>query len=182
MNCPVDQRPLGRIELESTLPAFECAACAGHWLRFGDYLAWRERQPEDLPELPAAVDPLETALAAPPAGPRWCPDCTYLLTRYHVGRGVAFTLDRCGNCNGVWLDRAEWETLRARGLHDNLHEMFGPGWQWAAREDQRRRMADAQFARQLGGADFARAQESGGWLAGHPRRSEILAYLQWQAR
>jgi Zn-finger nucleic acid-binding protein len=182
MNCPVDQRPLGRVTIDSALPAFQCAHCAGHWLRFGDYLAWRERQPGDQPEVPAASTAPEMVFDATPNGLRRCPDCAHVLTRYQVGHGVSFALDRCGNCNGVWLDRAEWDELHARGLHDNLHEMFGPGWQHAVRTEEQRRLADAQFARQLGATDFARARDIAAWLASHPRRSEILAYVQGQLR
>jgi Zn-finger nucleic acid-binding protein len=170
------------VAIDSALPAFQCGQCAGHWMRFGDYLGWRERQPGDQPEVPAAPTALEMVFDASAAGLRRCPDCAHVLTRYRVGHGVPFTLDRCGNCNGVWLDRSEWDDLRARGLHDNLHEMFGPGWQRAIRTEEERRLSDAQFARQLGAADFARTQEVGAWLATHPRRSEILAYLVSQVR
>jgi len=134
MNCPVDQSHFRRVELESGLPAFQCIQCSGHWLRFGDYLAWRERQPGDLSELPTA-EPSEIVPDPVAGAARRCPDCGHLLTRHGVGHGVHFALDRCGNCNGIWMDRSEWEALRARGLHDNLHQMFGPGWQYSARSD-----------------------------------------------
>jgi Zn-finger nucleic acid-binding protein len=181
MHCPVDKRPLRRVELEAGLSAFECDACAGHWLRFGEYLRWRDRQRGDTPEVPPEVEPDADPYASA-GGVRRCPDCEYLLTRFRVGHDVPFALDRCGNCNGVWLDRAEWETLRARGLHDNLHQMFGPGWQHAVRTEEQQRRLAAQFERQLGAADFARAREFAAWLATHPRRSQIFAYLQSQVR
>ena len=179
MNCPVDSAPLTRVDLEPGLAGFTCGKCAGHWLRFGDYLAWRERQPGDAPELPR--EGAGEVAEAPPTSPRPCPDCNHLLTRYRVGRGVGFGLDRCGNCNGVWLDGGEWAALRGRGLHDNVHQMFGPGWQFAARTDDQRRLVEAQFERQLG-ADFGRAREFAEWVAEHPRRSEILAYVQSRIR
>ena len=182
MDCPLDGAPLTRIDVEAGAPGlagFACGKCTGHWLRFGDYLAWRERQAGDVPEAPR-----ETAGEAvePSGGPaRRCPDCGHLLTRYRVGRGVSFALDRCGNCNGVWLDSGEWTALRERGLHDNVHQMFGPGWQFAARTEERRRLAESQFERQLG-PDFGRAREFAEWVAAHPRRSEILAYVQSRIR
>ena len=184
MNCPVDQRPLRRVEIAAGLAAFECAACAGHRLRFGEYLMWRERQSGDAPEQPPpdAAPPDEITVYASAGPARRCPDCGYLLTRYRVGHGIHFALDRCGNCNGVWLDRAEWDTLRTRGLHDNLHQMFGPGWQHGVRTEEERHRFAAQFERQLGAADFARAREFAAWLAAHPRRSEIFAFLQSQVR
>src|SRR4051812_5723131 len=160
MNCPVDNGPLTRTELAPDLPAFDCSRCRGRWLRYGDYLGWRERQGADVPETPDQSG--TTAYAPEPATPaRRCPDCGRFLTRFSVGHGIPFTLDQCGQCNGVWLDEREWETLVSRGLHDDLHEMFGPGWQHGVRTEEQRRLTDAQFTRQLGEPDFARVREFG---------------------
>lgn len=180
MKCPVDGGPLQRVRLDTALPAFQCGQCAGHWLRFGDYLGWREQQPADVPETPGAPPRGEPEHWS--GGPRRCPDCRVLLTRYRVGHGVAFSLDQCGRCNGIWMDAQEWETLRARGLHDDLNRIFGPGWQHEVRNEEERERTDAQFARQLGEADFQRTHGFAQWMAEHERRSEIMAYLQWALR
>ena len=181
MDCPVDRGALRRAELDSGLPAFECSRCDGRWVRFGDFLGWRERQPGEVPETPSH-DSVAVTPEPSPTGPRRCADCGHLLTRYRVGHGVAFALDQCGRCNGVWLDAGEWEALRGRGLHDNLHQVFGPGWQHGVRTEEQRRATEAQFERQLAAPDFARTREFGAWLAEHPRRSEVLAYLTWMTR
>jgi|SRR5215213_1536160 Zn-finger nucleic acid-binding protein len=179
MDCPVDYAPLRRMDLEPALSGFTCDRCQGHWMRFGDYLAWREGQSGDAPEVAAEG---AGEFASRPEGPaRRCPDCAHVLTRYRVGHGIAFTLDRCGNCNGVWLDAGEWATLKSRGLHDNIHQMFGPGWQFDARSDERRQRTESAFERQLG-PDFSRTREFAEWVAEHPRRSEILAYVQSRIR
>jgi Zn-finger nucleic acid-binding protein len=179
MDCPVDDSALSRAELMDGLSAFQCGKCRGHWLRFGDYLSWRESQPGDVPEAPA--EEADQLALEQPAGARFCPDCKYLLTRFDIGRGLRFTLDRCGKCNGVWLDHPEWELLRKRGLHDNLHQMFGPGWQFSARNEERRRRQEASFERRLG-ADFERTKAFAEWVENHPRRSEILAFIQSRIR
>lgn len=85
--CPIDRSSLRRIQLDAGLPAFECSGCTGHWVRFGDYVGWRERQPSEFAEVPTPE-----------------------------------------------------------------------------------------------GVQAHRAPEFGRWLAGHPRRSEVLAYLQWVSR
>ena len=182
MDCPNDRAALTRVDLEvgaSALPGYACSKCAGHWLRFGDYLAWRDHQRDEVPEEPREAG-AEVAEATPGAARR-CPDCAHLLTRYRIGRGVSFALDRCGNCNGIWLDEGEWAALRGRGLHDNVHQMFGAGWQFAARTDDRRQRVEAQFERQLGD-DFERVREIADFVATHPRRSEILAYINSRIR
>ena len=178
MQCPVDNTSLTRLDLDAGLPGYQCGSCSGHWLRFGDYLTWRDRQRTDVPE--AAGDP-ESAVPTPAPGSRRCPDCGFLLAHYQVGHGVTFSLDRCGNCNGIWLDGNEWSTLQRRGLHDNLHQIFGPGWQFATRESDRKSKLEAQFERQLGD-DYARAREIAEWVASHPKRSQLLAYVQSKLR
>lgn len=142
MNCPVDHGSLRSAALASGLSAFECTTCAGHWLRFGDYLAWRERQPGDQPAVPS--DATTEHEAATTASVRRCPDCAYLLTRYALGHDLAFSLDRCGHCNGIWFDKAEWTVLQARGLHDDLPNMFNPSWQSAVRAEEREQRAAAR--------------------------------------
>ena len=185
MKCPLDQQVLRRREIDPGLAAFECALCDGHWVRFGDYLGWRDAHPEDRPEVLAEDTPTDGRTDPPPEPgslPRRCPDCDYLLTRFPVGHGVPFPLDRCGNCNGVWLDKGEWQALKRRGLHDNIHQMFSTAGQRAVRTDAQRRLTEAQFQRQLGAEDFAKAREFGKWLAGNRRPAEVLAYLQWLVR
>jgi Zn-finger nucleic acid-binding protein len=177
MKCPVDGGTLVRVKLDAALPAFQCGECQGHWLRFGDYLGWREQQRTNIPETTPAADRVEPESWA--GGLRRCPDCRGLLARYYVGHGVPFSLDQCGRCNGIWLDGKEWETLRDRGLHDDLNRIFGPGWQHEVRGEEERLRTEAQFRRQLGESDFERTRDFSEWVAGHPRRSEILAYVRW---
>ena len=186
MKCPVDQQVLKHDDIEDGLPAYACPHCDGHWMRFGDYLRWRDEQPGEWPETtgrtPSAPDvAVGNEPAQPGSVPRRCPDCQYLLTRFKVGHGVSFSLDRCGNCNGVWLDQGEWGGLRARGLHDNVHEMFGTAWQAEVRTQAQREVTENQFRRQLG-PDFERVNLFGRWLAEHPRASELIAYLQWMVK
>jgi Zn-finger nucleic acid-binding protein len=182
MKCPVDGGALQRVRLDAALPAFQCGQCAGHWLRFGDYLGWREQQPGNAPESSPSGGPRTEPERREDGGVRRCPDCGSLLTRYRVGHGVPFALDQCGRCNGIWLDAHEWEALRERGLHDDLNRVFGPGWQHEVRTEEEHERTDAQFARQLGDADFGRTRDFAAWMNGHPHRSEILAYLQWTVR
>lgn len=179
MQCPVDQTTLRRTELDAGLPGYDCSRCSGHWLRFGDYLTWRERQRAEVAESP--LDPESVVPAESSGGPRRCPDCGFLLITYRLGHGVSFALDRCGNCNGVWMDGSEWKALRERGLHDDLHRAFGPGWQFSVRESDRKARVEAQFERQLGD-DYRRARELADWVANHPKRSELLAYVQSRLR
>ena len=180
MRCPVCKPPqsLELDSLEDGLASRRCPSCNGHWIRTADFWKWRARRP-NAPEIPAVE---ESTVPPEPVGLRICPDCDYVLARYRVGRGLGFTVDRCRNCEGAWLDGGEWEALRARNLHDDLPMIFDEAWQRAARREMQEQATEENFRRRLGDDDYERAQEIRAWLDPHPKRSELFAYLQMKHR
>lgn len=176
LNCPVcKELTLHPVKLESDLPAYHCSKCNGVWIQSNPYLAWRQSQKSDLPVRPAS----EASL------PTWdtqelklCPDCGRFLMRYKVLPSAGFYLDRCGHCNGVWLDKQEWEALVNRNLHDNLNEFFTQPWQNRVRAEEARQKLDQLYRSRFGEADYARLKEVDGWMREHPRRAMLLAFLQ----
>jgi Zn-finger nucleic acid-binding protein len=175
MDCPVCKRPsLERTLLEAGLAAYRCAGCEGTWMPSDLYWEWRKRQSEDLPELPPAegdLDVQDTGEA------RLCPRCRHLLLPYRVGHGIPFTLDHCHQCNGVWCDRAEWEELRARNLHDNLHQMFSSPWQSRVRAEEHRMALEQIYSAKFGPEDYRELRRIKDWLYRHPQQMALLAYL-----
>ena len=130
LKCPACRtQPLFLRALEAGLTAQACDGCGGRWIRWDDYWDWLDHAPDALPM--AAPPPAEDAPAELPAPDearpaKLCPQCGRLLTRAKVGRGVNFRLERCAACGGMWLDAGEWESLRAAGLHRDLHHVFSP--------------------------------------------------------
>jgi Zn-finger nucleic acid-binding protein len=182
MHCPICKPPqsldLAPLE-EGKLPARRCSTCHGHWIRSTDFWRWCAQRGENIPESPAS----EVPITAPEVGGfRLCPDCDYVMARYHVGHGLGFTVDRCRNCEGAWLDGGEWDALRVRNLHDDLPRIFDDAWQRAVRRDVHDQTIEESFRRRLGDDDYRRAQELRAWLDPHPKRSELFAYLQLKQR
>ena len=95
------------------------------------------------------------------------PTATTCSGRYRVGHGVGFTVDRCRNCEGAWLDGGEWEALRLRNLHDDLPRIFDDEWQRAVKREVQEQTTEENFRRRLGDADYAGAG------AAHLARSRI---------
>jgi Zn-finger nucleic acid-binding protein len=94
-----------------------------------------------------------------------------------VGRNVPFTLDNCGECGGVWLDKDEWATLKTRNLHDDLHAIFTEQWQSEARREESRQTLAGMYERRFGAEGYAELQRIRAWIDQHPHKQEILAYL-----
>ncbi|HEY8669076.1 MAG TPA: zf-TFIIB domain-containing protein [Tepidisphaeraceae bacterium] len=176
MKCPVCKLPqLLPTPLLENLQGFTCEQCAGTWIRGRDYFKWLDGSEN--------IAPAQTAAAPPPDGStdslkaKLCPECGHLLRRARVDESLPFHIDRCTNCGGIWLDRDEWQSLAAAGLHDDLHRIFSESWQAHLQRQQRQQQEESLLRNHLGEADFAELQRIQIWIANHPRRNELHAYL-----
>jgi len=106
-----------------------------------------------------------------------CPECGKFLLRFKVGHGLNVFIESCSGCVGVWLDEHEWDALRNRNLHDELHRVFSTSWQKQLREADRAKRIEEATIKQLGVEDYKRLREIHAWIQEHPKRNEILTYL-----
>ncbi len=175
MNCPSCKTSgLNLIHLENELPASVCPGCGGTWISFTQYWSWLERQGPGLPERPISDPPLPVQDSK---GAKLCPECGGILTRYKVGRECAFSIDHCGKCKGIWLDKNEWDVLKHRHLHDDLHLILDPSWQRQLRREESQRKLQAIYEQKFGTETYAEIKKIREWLARQPQRSALLAYL-----
>ena len=168
----VDMR---RVTLDEGLPAWECPGSGGHWINGEDYRTWLERHGPALPMKPPAAgfdvrETPETSRA------RICPETGRLLTRYRVGQGLSFTIDFSAATGGVWLDKHEWNALKSRNLHDDIHLIFTAAWQKQLRDEQRETELRQHFEERIGPA-FPRVAEFKTWLREQPNQRDILIFL-----
>jgi Zn-finger nucleic acid-binding protein len=173
MQCPVCKKhTMATVELAPNLSGLKCSQCSGTWIARSHYDAWRRKQPGHLPEIstPVQVTISETHKA------KICPECRHLLLPYRVGHGLPFSIDYCGACGGVWLDAQEWEAIKTKNLHDNLHDMVSTHWQNEVRKEEVQVAAEQTYKRLLGPA-YDKATEFRSWLCKHPQKALILAYL-----
>jgi Zn-finger nucleic acid-binding protein len=184
MKCPVCKKVALEAHENADGPVTHaCGGCGGKYVKSSQYFAWLDRHGENVPERPADQAPALPVADSKPG--KLCPECGAFLIRHEVGHDIDFAIDRCGRCGGIWLDGNEWETLVARGLHDDVHMVFSEAYQT---ELKRRRRADEygqtvtdildeKLTKQLGEADFAKLKEFQQWLAAHDQAEQIYAYL-----
>jgi Zn-finger nucleic acid-binding protein len=84
---------------------------------------------------------------------------------------------KCGHCNGVWLDKGEWDILAARNLLGKINQFFTKPWQTSVQEEEAKVELDKLYTEKFGVADYARIKDIWSWLKDHPQRSMLLAYL-----
>jgi len=160
------------VDLASELSGSVCSECGGVWIARSEYETWRTKQPSDLRETAVTSEIAVTDVKKA----KICPQCGHLLLPYRVGHGLSFSIDYCGSCGGVWCDKNEWQALKAKNLHDNLHDIVSSNWQAAVRRADVQDAVEQAYKRQLGAA-YERAADMRAWLRAQPRKSLLLAYL-----
>jgi Zn-finger nucleic acid-binding protein len=175
LRCPVCKAPdLVPTELEAGLRFFNCPNCQGNWIRGAEYWKWLEQHGANLPE---RSDHDTGLLLAEPGIHIDCPECRFRMVKYLVGHGFTFTIDHCEGCRGVWLDRNEWQALKERNLHDDLHSMFTSFWQDGAQKEARKRRLEQIYLTRFGAEDYAEIERVRAWLATRRNKTDLLAYL-----
>jgi Zn-finger nucleic acid-binding protein len=161
-------------EIEPGLSAYVCPESGGIWIPLQAYFAWREQQPA----APIVESPEFVSLPADDSKRRAliCPESGRVLLRYKVGQGLNFHIDRSPATGGVWLDKGEWEALRSKNLHTQIHLIFTASYQRQIRSADYEQSIQDSFKERIG-TDFARVEEFKDWLMAHPRRREIFGYL-----
>lgn len=106
-----------------------------------------------------------------------CPECRHRLTRYKVGHGLNFFIDRCAYCGGVWLDRYEWEVLKGHHLHDHIDFVFSQSWQADVKREGQDEEQERRLIERFGEDDLAEIRRIKAWLEAHPKRHELMAFL-----
>ncbi len=175
--CPVcrQENTLAEQELEPNLNASQCRKCGGMWITSRQYETWLSLHGENLPEKPAEEG--VKIVSGEVRGAKFCPDCQFILVGYKVGHEVGFSLNRCGHCGGIWFDKNEWEILKSRNLHDDVHLIFSQAWQSSIRTEERKTVLDEILREQLGDTDFTEIQRIKRWLQNHPNSMQLYSYL-----
>lgn len=141
MKCPICHiHSLNEVDLEAGLSAYQCNHCFGHWLPSENYWEWldsrEQQQKQSSRPAPIKLNVGQSLLpVVDNCTANFCADCSRLMTKTKVGRGLNFYIDRCGHCHGVWLDQNEWENLKQMDLHYQIHYMFSSAWQHRIRHE-----------------------------------------------
>ncbi len=124
MKCPSCKTKTRRVDLEPGLVARQCKDCEGHWIPSFQYWRWVSDQGQTKP--PGNAD--LTLPAADPSQTLICPECSHVLLKNSAGKGLAFQVDRCMHCGGLWLDKNEFGLLKGKKIAEEIYAMYTTVW------------------------------------------------------
>ncbi len=101
MQCPKCPREL--FEIEQNLVTLDCCpGCNGLW--------FDRRELEKLTQIDNVFSKLGKGVPTELS----CPRCEKALSEHATDEAIGVNVERCRDCGGVWLDRAELEAFRKR--------------------------------------------------------------------
>jgi Zn-finger nucleic acid-binding protein len=162
-------------EIEPGLNAYLCPESGGIWIPLQSYVNWREHHREDPTPEPQQYTP-ETGDDSKRRA-FICPESGRVLLRYKVGHGLNFHIDRSPVSGGVWLDKGEWEALKSKGLHTQMHLIFTASYQRQVRTEEYDQTIEENFKNRIGAEQFEKVAVFRDWLITQPKRREIVSYL-----
>lgn len=164
-------------EIEPGLKVWQCPASSGLWIPLAAYVAWQDLHRHASAPLPADYQPQALADDSERRA-LICPESGAIMTRFRVGHGLQFQIDRSPVTGGVWLDAGEWEALKLEGLHTSLHLIFTAPYQHRLRTEATQNALGHALQRLIGSEDFERVTQFRDWMTDHAHSGEIFAYLQ----
>ena len=176
MKCPVcKDQVMSNQQLEDNLSAHTCGQCSGKWIASYQYWKWKEVSGKSL-SASETIQSSELSLEDDTVA-KLCPECGHFLRHFPIGHGIEFGLDRCGNCGGMWFDANEWEVLKGKNLHDDVHKIFSEIWQRQIRDQEHQAAMEAFYKEKFGEDGYRKAQEIKDWIDAHPHKAELRAFL-----
>lgn len=176
MKCPAcGFHSIAPVGLEENLFGYECSACEGIWIKGFQYWKWLTTHGNILPEKSvefAAEIPVSDSRQA-----KICIECGHVMLRHKVGHGIPFSLDRCSACGGIWFDKHEWEVLKSRNLHDEIHLIFTTAWQNDNRKKDQKAQYEKSLAETIGEKEHGELKRFTSWIRKHPQKDQIIGYI-----
>ncbi len=158
--------------LEAQFRCHSCDHCGGHWILIEDYVAWRERHP-DYPFSDTLVESADQDTSRALV----CPVTGTLMSKFRIQSNSPRKLDYSTRVGGIWLDKGDWDLLKAEGLAGCLNVLLTEPWQQKIRADQTRATFTNLYKQRFGEADYAKARDIRDWLLDHPLKAELRSYL-----
>ncbi|WP_444929226.1 hypothetical protein ACJJIF_15455 [Microbulbifer sp. SSSA002] len=161
--------------IDELFRGYTCSSCEGNWILVEDFLAWKNKNPDfhfpDEQESLSHREVEETKQAI------LCPVSGAIMQKIRIMAGSEQRIDYSTVVGGIWLDKGEWELLKAEGLAGSLNSLVTHEWQKRIRESKAQENFSEMYRVKFGDELYDKVKEIRKWLYSGEQKSDILAYL-----
>lgn len=177
MKSPVEpSTSLVQREIEPGLIAYTCPKSGGIWIDHKHYWDWLLKQP-GFPKSTPAISDLPVPDTDTHNKPLISPESGRLMTKYRVGHALNFRIDHDSVSGGFWLDKGEYDLIRTRNLHDELHLICSPEYQQELAQIQAKAVFDKRIQGLLGPNKCDLIRQLASVIDTPETESLVIAYL-----
>lgn len=173
-SCSACAGRLEFVELEPGLVCAVCTGCKGSGIPMMNYRFWVQQQ--NAAENEVGKVSSDTVAEDYPSI-RTCYKCQHLMNKYRIDMATPNKVDYCGHCDEIWLDENEWELLKAKGIHRQLHKVVTEGWQKQQKKNYFEEREKERLTSILGERDTNYLLEVKAWASTHPEKTVIYQHL-----
>ena len=116
IHCPACGEPMSREEFAKIAVDHCLTGCRGIWFDRGELQKLDHKLKGMSPALRDALSDPGPGRAGEPRGPIDCPRCRVPMDELEYEAQATVDVDRCGTCDGIFLDASELAAIRDRPL------------------------------------------------------------------
>ncbi|MFA0809600.1 TFIIB-type zinc ribbon-containing protein [Microbulbifer epialgicus] len=161
--------------IEELFRAHTCSSCGGNWILVEDFLIWKRQNPEH--QFPDDLENLNDVVAEDTKRAILCPVSGVIMQKFKIMSGSEHRLDYSAMVGGIWLDKGEWELLKAEGLAGSLNFLVTHEWQKKIRSTKAQETFSEIYKARFGEELYAKVKDVREWLHSQEQKIDILAYL-----
>ena len=160
--------------LEGQFRSHKCDNCEGDWILIEDYVAWKERNPNY--KFADSIS-FEEGEAEDSKRALFCPVSGTMMSKHKLSASNDHRLDYSNAVGGIWLDRGEWELLKAEGLAGSLNSVVTQSWQKKLREQTAKEHFEDIYEAKFGQENYAKIKAFREWLNSQKDKADMRAYV-----
>lgn len=160
--------------LEGQFRSHKCNNCSGDWILIEDYVAWKERNPNY--EFASSIS-FEEIEAEDSKRALFCPVSGVMMRKFKLSASNDHRIDYSSAVGGIWLDKGEWDLLKAEGLAGSLNSVVTQHWQNNLKAQTAKDSFNDIYTDKFGKENYAKVKAFREWLESQNDKADLRAYV-----
>ena len=137
-------------------------------------MAWKERNPNY--EFASSIS-FEEIEAEDSKRALFCPVSGVMMRKFKLSASNDHRIDYSSAVGGIWLDKGEWDLLKAEGLAGSLNSVVTQHWQNNLKAQTAKDSFNDIYTDKFGKENYAKVKAFREWLESQNDKADLRAYV-----